>query len=284
MVNILVPTDFSPLSKVAVEYAIEIANTLNGNVTLLHVITIPNTIRVTMHEKMKEIQDEMMQSVETDMRNLIREVSYSVLTGNQVQQSIVRNADFNEAVLEEAERLRSGLIVMGTRGASGIKKALVGSNTTAVISQAKIPVLAVPATCKFRGMKDIVYASDLKHLDVELKILMPYVQRFGTTIHLLHVAPAGTDVATLEDKIEDTIKSLGYSNIVTVVTVDENVHDAILQYVSVSKASLLAMFTHNPTFYEKLFDKSVTRAMAFDSSVPLLAFKQGMKIPIISRD
>jgi nucleotide-binding universal stress UspA family protein len=280
MLNILVPTDFSPLSKVAVEYAVEIGNMLNGKITLVHVITIPNTIRVTMHEKMKDIQDEMMQSVDVDMKNLIREVSYSVTTGNLIQHSVVRNADFKEAVLEEAARLHSGLIVMGTRGASGIKKTLVGSNTSSVISETKeIPVLAVPSTCKFHGLKDIVYASDLKHLEVELKILMPYVQRFGTTIHLLHVTSTGTDIAALEDKIEHTIKTLGYSNVVTVVTVDDNVHDAILQYVGVSKASLLAMFTHNPTFYEKLFDKSVTRAMTFDSNVPLLAFKQGMKVP-----
>jgi hypothetical protein len=36
---------------------------------------------------------------------------------------------------------------------------------------------------------------------------------------------------------------------------------------------LLTMFTHNPTLYEKLFDKSKTREMAFHSRVPLLAFK-----------
>jgi nucleotide-binding universal stress UspA family protein len=280
MLNILVPTDFSPLSKVAVEYAIEIGNMLNGKITLLHVITIPNTIRVTMHDKMKGMQDEMMQSVDVDMKNLIREVSYTVTSGNLIQQSIVRNADFKEAVLEEASRLRSGLVVMGTRGASGVKKALVGSNTSSVINETKdIPVLVVPSICKFHGLKDIVYASDLRHLEVELKILMPYIERFGSTIHLLHITSSGTDVAALEDKIEHTIKTLGYSNVVTVVTIDDNIHDAILQYVGVSKASLLAMFTHNPTFYEKLFDKSVTRAMTFDSSVPLLAFKQGMKVP-----
>src|SRR5688500_10399580 len=60
MVNILVPTDFSALSKVAVQYAIKIANTLNGNITLLHVITITEPVRVSMNDKMKVLQKDLI--------------------------------------------------------------------------------------------------------------------------------------------------------------------------------------------------------------------------------
>ena len=61
---------------------------------------------------------------------------------------------------------------------------------------------------------------------------------------------------------------------VTLVLVDNDIHSAIDQYVEVSKADVLAMFTHELSFFEKVFDRSMTRKMAFHSRIPLLAFRQ----------
>jgi nucleotide-binding universal stress UspA family protein len=93
-------------------------------------------------------------------------------------------------------------------------------------------------------------------------------------IHLLHVLPNGREVEAMEEKIEKVLQKLKFENIVTLVLVDRNIDAAIAQYIEVSKADLLAMFTHELSFYEKLFDRSYTRRMAFHSKVPLLAFKQ----------
>ena len=65
-----------------------------------------------------------------------------------------------------------------------------------------------------------------------------------------------------------------YKNIVTLVLVDSDVDSALDQYVEVSRADVLAMFTHELSFFEKVFDRSMTRKMAFHSKIPLLAFRQ----------
>jgi nucleotide-binding universal stress UspA family protein len=274
MINILVPTDFSALSKVAVLYAIKIANQLDGHITLLHVVTITRTVRHSMHDKIKDLEDDLITFAERDLNKLIKEVCKTVKTTEPISCRVVRASDFHGAVKKEAKRLKTGLIVMGTKGATGLKKAVVGSNTASVIELSQIPVLAVPERAKFKGFKEIVYASDLKNVEKELKMLMPYAENFGATIHLLHIAPSGKDVEVLEEKVDKIVQKLGYSNVVTLVLVDYFIEGAIDQYLGVCKADLLTMFTHNLTFYEKLFDRSMTRKMAFQSSVPLLAFKQ----------
>jgi nucleotide-binding universal stress UspA family protein len=274
MVNILVPTDFSALSKVAVQYAIKIANKLNGNVTLLHVVDISVPVRASMQEKMKRLEADLLRLAEIDVHKLLKEVSKSVKTDKPIRFSVVRASSVNTAIKKEAKRLRSGLIVMGTKGATGLKKAVVGSNTTSVIEMSSIPVLAVPEKAQFKGFKDIVYASDLRHLEKELKILMPYVDKFGSTIHVVHIEPNGKEIEQVEEKIDKVVQKLGYKNIVSIVLVDRFVEGAIDQYIGVAKADLLAMFTHNLNFYEKLFDRSFTRKMAFHSNVALLAFKR----------
>src|SRR5690606_32059252 len=121
---------------------------------------------------------------------------------------------------------------------------------------------------------NIVYASDLTNLEGELDVLIPYIEKFGSTIHLLHIVPPGTHIDQLEARIGEVLKKYTYPNIITLVLVDHDVDAALEQYVQNAKADVLAMFTHEPSFFEKVFNRSVTRRMAFHSRVPLLAFRQ----------
>jgi nucleotide-binding universal stress UspA family protein len=93
-------------------------------------------------------------------------------------------------------------------------------------------------------------------------------------VHILHIVERGSDIERAEEEIEKVVKKTGYKNIVTLVTFDPDVDEAIDHYISVSHADLITMFTHEPSFFDKVFDKSVTRKMAFHSKIPLLAFKQ----------
>ena len=277
MVNILVPTDFSHLSKIALKYAIKIANRLNGNVTVLHIITITSPVRISMRAKMKALDQDLILSAEEDLEKLIKTISEQYKSSQPLKCQVVRGSHFTTTLMKEAKRLRSGLVVMGTRGASGLTKAVLGSNTTSVIEVSHVPVLAVPEHAEFKGFRNVVYASDLHRHEKELKILIPYIEKFGSTIHLIHIVPNGKNVEAIEAKIESVLQKFTYKNLVTLVLVDNNIDAAIDQYVEVSKADILAMFTHELSFYEKLFDRSMTRKMAFHSKIPLLAFRQNTR-------
>jgi nucleotide-binding universal stress UspA family protein len=177
-------------------------------------------------------------------------------------------------VKKEAMKLRTGLIVMGTRGARGLRKYVLGTNTASVIEISHVPVLAVPELGDFKNFNTVVYATDLKNVQSELKVLIPYLEEFNATVHLLHVTPSLKDVSALEKKVIADISQAGIKNVVSKVIVNENIDEAIDYYVTEAKADLLAMFTHDVTFYEKLFNRSLTRQMAFHSKIPLLAFRQ----------
>lgn len=274
MVNILVPTDFSQLSKSALKYAIKIANQLEGNVTVLHVMTMTRALRISMREKLVSLDHDLIGSAEAELEIMIKTLSEQYKTKEPIKYQVVRGAYFPSTLLREARRLHTGLIVMGTRGATGLTRAVLGSNTNSVIEVSHVPVLAVPEKADFKGFRNVVYASDLRKLEEELAILLRYTERFGSTIHLLHIIPPGEQVGAVEARIERVLKGFSYKDIVTLVLVDNDVESALDQYVEVSKADVLAMFTHEISFLEKVFDTSTTRKMAFHSRVPLLAFKQ----------
>lgn len=274
MVNILVPTDFSQLSKFALKYAIKIANKLDGTITVLNVITMTRALRISVRDKITSNEYDMVEAAEKDLETLIRTLSAQYKVTNPIRYEVTRGRYFPSTLLREARRLRSGLVVMGTRGASGLTKAVFGSNTNSVIEVSHVPVLAVPERAEFRGFRNVVYASDLRNLEGELNTLIPYIERFGSTIHLIHIVPPGNQVDVIEAKIEAVLKNFHYKNIVTLVLVDSDVDSALDQYVEVSRADVLAMFTHELSFFEKVFDRSMTRKMAFHSKIPLLAFRQ----------
>lgn len=274
MVNILVPTDFSQLSKSALKYAIKIANKLGGNITVLHVMTMTRALRISMRDKILSADQDLMESAGAELERMIKTLSEQYKSHTAIKYHVVRGAYFPSTLIREARRLRSGLVVMGTLGATGITKTFLGSNTNSVIEVSHVPVLAVPEKADFKGFRNVVYASDLRNLEDELSILVRYIEKFGSTIHLLHIVPPGEQVEAVESRIETVLKGFAYKNIITLVLVDPDVNSAVDQYVEVSKADVLAMFTHEISFFEKVFDTSMTRKMAFHSRVPLLAFRQ----------
>jgi nucleotide-binding universal stress UspA family protein len=274
MVNILVPTDFSDLSKVAINFAMKVANKVNGNITLLHVVTMIQPARASMRFKFKSLEQELVEIAEEDFQNLLKEVSKSNKTNQSIKYKIVKGTSFNDTLRREAKRLRSGLIVMGTHGASGLKKVVVGSNTASIIEISHIPVLAIPELGEFKHFKNIVYATDLKHLDKELKALLPYAKYFDSTVHMVHVTKNSKNVHALEEKMaKAAVGKIEYNKFTVKAVVNNDIDDAIEKYVKDIKADLLTTFAHDHNFYEKLFNRSVTRKLAFQSVVPLLAFK-----------
>jgi len=274
MVNILVPTDLSDLSKVAVQYAVNIVNKLGGTLTLLHVVSLTQPTRASMRLQLVSLEKELMDTAKEDLEAFVKEISGKLSTKQQINVKVVNGASFSDTVKREAKKLHTGLIVMGTRGARGLRKYVLGTNTASVIEVSHVPVLAVPELGEFKSFDNVVYATDLKDVDRELQILLPYLEKFNSTVHLLHVTPSLKEVATLEKKVSASISKAEISNVVAKVIVNKNVDEAIDYYITESKADLLAMFTHDLTFYEKLFNRSVTRQMAFHNKVPLLAFRQ----------
>ncbi len=274
MVNILVPTDFSSLSRVAILYAVKMANKIGGRVTLLHIITnVMEPVGSELRQRIKLVERDLVKAAEVDFEPVLKEAEKYNQTGTAVAYKIQKGRSFNDSVNLFAKKNGSGLIVMGTRGASGIAKYVFGSNTVSVLEASPIPVLTVPENAKFKTFKNVVYASDLKRLEREIKIMLPFLKIFDSTLHVLHVAERGKDPEILQNIIKNTLKKIDYRKSTITIELEKKVENAIESFVEHLKADLIAMFAHKQSFYEKLFDKSVTKKMAFQSKVPLLAFK-----------
>ncbi|MDR4504509.1 MAG: universal stress protein [Candidatus Scalindua sp.] len=274
--KILVPTDFSALSKVAVLYAANMAKKLYGaEIILLHIVYIDASARTQVAMKEKQLLDAMADNATQEFVLLTNEIKK--LDGSEVKitPKIVKGCPVEDVIENFAYHNNIDLIIMGTKGASGIKKVLMGSNAAAVISNSTIPVITVPEHSRFKPIKNIIYATDLQSIENEIKALIPLAQLFESTVHILHViSPDSKKIIDKAQIKKDIVSKYTYPHIFVQVSISDDITEGIGEYIVQTKADMIAMFTHKLTFFEKLFGKSFTRKVAFHTWIPLLAIKK----------
>jgi nucleotide-binding universal stress UspA family protein len=271
-VTILVPTDFSASAKAAAHYAAQLAMRMKAKVILLSVIEM-DTSEVVL-SNWKKLENQLKSIAKRDLEKLLKEVKSKVHDGLDISYDMDAGIPMEAVIERYAREKKVNLIVMGTKGATGLKKMIRGTNTARVIEHSSIPVIAIPTKATFKQIKKIVYASDLKNVTKEIQSLSALASLFQAEILILHTVPAkGT--GRLKKNLEpEIIEAAHYSAISYHQVTNDRIGPAISKFVDETKADMLAMFTHELDFYEKLFGQSVTRAMAFESRVPLLVFNR----------
>jgi nucleotide-binding universal stress UspA family protein len=272
--KLLIPTDFSPLSKIAALYAVKLGKKLKAEFVLLNVVNLGNSPgRGAIN--VKYIEDKLAENAVEDCARLTNEIRSEVKGKLSITSQVVKGYPVENVVANYAQHNHIDLIVMGTKGATGLKKILLGSNATDVINKSRIPVIAVPEFARFTGLKDIVYATDMVNLKDELRAVASFAKDFNATVHVLHIlSPTGKAKLDIIQTVAKLTKAMEYNKITVTVSLHEDAAEGIDQYVIRHKADLLVMFTNELTFFRKIVGQSVTREMAFLSNVPLLAFKK----------
>ena len=141
--SILVPTDFSEFSDRAVQQAVDIAEQNNAKIFLLHVIDKLQQCAIDYcipMETMMKVQDD---SEKEAARKMQEEVDKIVKTKKLDVVFDVKSGVPYEEILKEQQDRKADLIVIASRGRTGILKTLVGSVAERVVREAKCPVLLV---------------------------------------------------------------------------------------------------------------------------------------------
>lgn len=271
--TILVPTDFSKPSKVAVLYAAQLAKKTGAELAIASVVYGQASSRAMMVSQ--KLDTEMKNIARSEMEELTKEVRSKVKGKLEITNHVLSGFPVTQVIQRFVKKKEIDLIVMGTRGATGLQKVLIGSNAAAMIQSSSVPVIIVPHNATFKGFKKIVYTTDLNHMEEELATVTDFAKLFNARIEVLHVIPEAepTDLNAKQIK-SDLIKKMKYEKISFYLSKNDTVPEAIDNFMIDRKADMLIMFTHKLSFFEKLFSTSVTRKLAFHSYIPMLTFNK----------
>ena len=260
MIKILVPVDFSATSSKALFYAIELFQAAALEITLLHVYSSnPTTMAL------KDIDHVIEKDSKRTMNKIVEKVE-KAYPDISVKSKVIRDHAVS-AITSLGNSGAYDFVVMGTKGASGLKEVFLGSISGGVISKTMAPVVVVPAGYSFRPLKEIVLAlsntpfSDDKILDPLRKLAAVHKSR----IKVLHFSEEQTHL--IEKALAD-IQDLNPSIEYAFGTGDTN--KDLSEYLSINESGMLCLIRGHKGFFERLFKGSVTLKQTFESPVPLL--------------
>lgn len=141
--KILVPLDGSDHSINALEKALQIAKKFDGKITLLHAYIPTQRVAIPKGYARSETTSEMIEvSGEAGANILANAKIKTKIEGVEVETLLVMGHAV-ERIIEASKNGRFDLIVIGARGLSPLKEALLGSVSHGVTSHARCPVLVV---------------------------------------------------------------------------------------------------------------------------------------------
>jgi nucleotide-binding universal stress UspA family protein len=142
--RILVATDGSEQAELAALRAVDIAEKTDSELHVVHVGVVPSFL--VSYPGTLGYERKLYEQIEEESRERLRELSWRVkLAGGTVAGTHLRLGQVALEILALAEELGVGLIVMGSRGLGGVRRALMGSVSDSVVRHAHCPVLVVRA-------------------------------------------------------------------------------------------------------------------------------------------
>lgn len=272
MKTLLVPTDFSHEAGVGVEYAIALATRGDYKLVLLH------AFRLDLADL---LYTQIVTATSSFRSAALRQL---IVTRNLISTKLSSIPDyiFEESTLEDAIRKvvkerKIDFIVMGTHGAKGIKKLLIGSHTSGIIRSARCPVLSIPQHTQFKGFKKVVFATNCHHGDIsELRSLVDLVKLYQAKINILHASRDSDDrfipIMTAFEK--NVRKQIHYPHFTFQVLGGNQPEEALNDYLELEQVDLFAISTRKRLLIERLAGPGISENFSLECRFPLLVFHQ----------
>lgn len=274
MKRIVLPTDFSDNSWNAIKYALQLFKGQECMFFLVNTYTplifqmdysALNSVNYGLVDAMKETSQKGLDKI---MDKIKKEFSDS-------KHTFKLKPSFNTLSLELQEMQNEkpiDYIVMGTKGATGAKEILFGSNTVHVFKNAKCPVLAIPSGFSFEKPIEILFPSDyeVEFKDNHVFPIIEIASAFHSRVNILHVS-TGYDLT--EEQEENKLKMERYFEKIAHLFHDyknQEVPEAINNFQLKTRINLLAMINNKHSFFENLFFKSTIKQIGFHLNIPFL--------------
>lgn len=260
MKTILVPTDFSPASRVAGEYASYFAKVLGAEVHLMHAfLEIPVSLEPPLAEMTAGDQVQMeYESILNKEIAFLKEKYLVKIYGHAL-------AGFKRSRISDiSEEINPDLIVMGA-----------GDTAWASIRKSTVPVLIIPQDASFIPVKHIVLAVDFHEITNTscFDLLSEIVEKFDAMLKVVHIKQKSMGEEAAEQGKLQLEQLLSNVTFWYQLVENDDVDEGIQRFIEEHPAELLVIVAHRHTILERIFGSVHTRTITFKTNLPLLVLE-----------
>jgi len=279
MKNILIPTDFSKNAWNAIEYAINFFSNTTCNFYILHINSLANIVgsEVVYLPDQDAVAEVFTVPTKKKLNDVLKRIERLPINKKHRFFTLTDYNFFIDSIRKHVEEQKIDLIVMGTKGASGLKKIIIGSNTGYVITKVQCTTLVVPENAKYEKLKEIAFPTDFA-LFYSTEILQPIseiLEMHNAALRILHVnkrnIELNNDQKINKDYLEDYFNEYEHSfHFLTNI----NIEEAIQCFVESRDINIIAMVAKNLNYFQKILLSPKVKEIGYHTDIPFLVLHE----------
>lgn len=270
--SILIPTDFSDNAWSALVYALKLYADEFCTFYFLNSTHLDNTAArtyITTH-----YVDDIIESSKNKLAELKVQVEVANANANHDFQTISSQESLFVSIEEAIKKDKIDLVVMGTKGASGLTKYFFGSNTVKTIKNLKLcPILTIPDQFEFIKPKQIAFPTDFNRFydQKELQPIKDFATLYNSKIRIVHI--------NVEKKLSDLQE---YNMTMLDKYLEDYEHtfhwlpdyakktDEIKIFIKDLSIDILAMINYRHSLIEQIIKEPIIKKIGYEPIVPFL--------------
>ncbi|MCX7551735.1 universal stress protein [Xanthomarina sp. F2636L] len=276
MKNVLLPTDFSENSWNAIKYALDFHEKIECNFFLLHVNRLSHAAisHAPYLPTQEVIEDVYTKPAKMQLDNMLKRIiGYKPQSKKHKFYTISDYNFFVESIREHVEEKNIDLIVMGTKGASGLRKVIVGSNAGDVITKVACSTLVVPENASFKKIEEIAFPTDfsLQYNINTLEPILKIVQDNQAALRVVHISKRQTDLNRDQMQNKELLEDYFHANPHSFhFLTNKKVEKAVQCFVESRDVDMITMIGKNLNYFQQILFHSKVEEISYHINIPFL--------------
>ncbi|WP_291968063.1 universal stress protein [Maribacter sp.] len=279
MKNILIPTDFSDNAWNAILYGITFFKKTQCTFHIVHINAIntnssgeaalyvsPDILEETILAEPKEKLQHLLKRIEKLPLNAKHNFKVQAIYGFLINE--LKTLVINKKI---------DLIIMGTKGATGLKSVSIGSNTGNVITKVPCNVMAVPENACYENIQEIGFPSDL-NIAYDIKVLetiKDIILLKRSVLRLLYISGANEALSQNQTKVKNFILDYFKDNVCTYHNITgKNIDESVQCFTESRNLDMVIMVAKNLNFLERILFRPTVEKVSYHTKVPFLVIHE----------
>ncbi|MBP3740131.1 MAG: universal stress protein [Bacteroidales bacterium] len=278
MKSIIVGTDFSEGSYVALELAVDVANRLQCGIMLVWV----------KREKKLFTNDQldMMTNLAKDKLEELCDKYSPMMKHGKIHNEIL-TGKVSTAIAEAAKRELSPMIIIGTNGASGFEKYFIGSQAARIVQDSPCPVLTIRQGYDFHKRLERIVCPIRVNANSRQKVppAATMCKIFGAEVHILGLLDLKEEESALRTYMTQSVDYLEREGVPYhyEIRTYSTYSDTVLAYADEIKADLVIINTEQDKVISQLFLGTNAQQVVHKSQIPVLCIHPADYINVVAK-
>ena len=267
--KILIPTDFSEVSYLAIEMAQVLERKIPVQIHMLHVLQVNDS-------DSDYLEGRSNAELEKKKSDAFRKMEALKSRGAKFE-GHVRVGKLTDQINQAAAELGADLVLMGTNGSEGFMEMISGSEAQHVARYLQVPVLTIRPGTPMLDLKNILLVADFEQFGkgIQIETIKKLAKAFDSTIHLLQILTEGEE--KYADEIEAQMKFFAEEHQLekyeTHLYRDRKVADGVRNFNREAEMDLVCIRTNARKGINHLLFGSIAERLVNHCIKPLLTFQ-----------